>query len=384
MATSKGTVEISLANARKIMGTLPIMLGEDAVVFDLETTGIAKNRHEIVSIAAKSPANHQSMNTLIMPKRPQQLLKKDSGGKCAYDINGIHPDDLVGSPTFEQAYLQIREALENKHWVCWNADFDVAFLDEICDRRNVERIPRIGEWCAMNILSPLAGLRGQRRGRIEKVEISDEVDDRFRRQKLSALAKRLGIDARQAHDAAADVNMTIEIMKWASENLNRLPAPRKPAAGVSREAKPTAAKKDRDLMKVTLIYSRQGKNGQYWILQPDHNADGEAFLFHNQLGQKRFAKCQSFMSWLESMPTGCISLPPADVLIKTRVNAQGYTRVASLQCEADIPKVKWRVNVKRKWKLIFRGWQVGKEWMRDLSEACSLALQKDGYAYGKE
>ena len=381
MTQAKGTVEISLSNARKIVEALPILLHQDARVFDIETTGIEKSRNEIVSFAAKSSANQESMQTLIMPKRPQNLLKKDSGGKCAYDINGIHPDDLVGSPKFEEAYPLIRQMMENKYWICWNADFDVGFLDAICDRRRVERIPRLGVWCAMEILSPLAGLRGQRRGEIETVAIRDGVDDRFRKQKLSNLAKRMGIDTRNAHDAIADVEMTIQILQWASDNLKSLPAPSNKRVSLRVKTEPAHTE---EMAEITLIYSRQGKNGQYWVLQPDHDAYGEAFLFENQFGQKRFSECGSFFSWLKTMPIGCISLPPAQVLLETKVNSQGYTRVASLRCEEDIPKANWRVNVRRKRRLFSRGWQVRSEWKRDLSDALSLALELDGYAYCKE
>ena len=238
MAPTKGTVEISRNNARKIIEALPIMLSSGSVVFDIETTGINKNWEEIVSIAVKSPDGQVEMQTLIMPKRPKRLLQKGENGKCAYDINGIHPDDLIGSPTFEEAYPQIREALEGKHWVCWNAEFDVEFLDEICARRNADSIPRAGVLCAMKLLSPLAGLRGQRRGQIERVLVKDGADDKVRWQQLSRLARRMGIDTRQAHDAAADVTMTIEAIKWASENLKSLPAPRQKAAAASRKVKP--------------------------------------------------------------------------------------------------------------------------------------------------
>lgn len=242
MAPTKGTVEISRNNARRIIEALPVMLSSGSVVFDIETTGINKKWEEIVSIAVKSPADQVEMQTLIMPKRPKRLLQKGKDGKCAYDINGIHPDDLIGSPTFEEAYPQIREALQGKRWVCWNAAFDVGFLDEICARRNVENIPRAGVFCAMKLLSPLAGLRGQRRGKIERVRVVDRADDRARWQQLSRLAGRMGIDARNAHDAAADVAMTIEVIKWASENLTSLPAPSNRAASASRKAAPVIYK----------------------------------------------------------------------------------------------------------------------------------------------
>ncbi len=381
MSVTKGTVEISRENARKIITDLPALLSANAVVFDVETTGIQKRWDEIVSFAAKSPTDAVGTSTFIMPKRPQRLLKQDENGKSAYDINGIHPDDLVGCPTFEDVYPQIRQVLEGKIWVCWNAEFDVEFLDTICDRRGLERIPRAGVSCAMQLLSPLAGLRGQRRGRIENVRVSDTADDRYRWQKLSSLAKRMSIDTKKAHDAIADVDITIAVMKWASENLKSLAPSRKSATIASRKTK---LARIQEMAEITLIYSRAGKNGQYWVLQPDHDVDGEAFLFTNQLEQKRFANCKSFIAWLKSMPTGCISLPPAKVLIETTVNSQGYIHVASLQCEADISEAKRRVNVRRKRRLFSRGWQVGREWTRDLSEAIALALEQDGYAYTKD
>ena len=373
MPVAKGTVEISRENARKIIAELPALLGPNAVVFDIETTGLNSRWHEIVSFAAKSPTDAVGTSTFIMPKRPKDLLKANEGGKSAYDINGIHPDDLVGSPTFQEAYPIIRQALQGKHWVCWNAEFDVKFLDDVCDKRGLERIPRAGVTCAMKLLSPLAGLRGQRRGQIVSVQVSETADDRFRWQKLSSLAKRMGIDTRKAHDANADVDITISVMKWASEILKSLPQPRK--------SKPVRAQ---EMAEITFIYSREGKNGQYWVLQPDHDVEGEAFLFENQLGQKRFAKCESFIAWLKSMPTGCISLPPANVLIQTKFNSQGYIRVASLQCEADVPQANWRVNVRRKRSLFSQGWQAGRKWTNDLNEAVAFALEQDGYAYIRE
>ena len=373
MAIAKGTVEISRNNADDIVSELPALLSSNAVVFDIETTGLNPKWHEIVSFAAKSSDGAIDMNTFIMPKRPKDLLKEGKDGQSAYDINGIHPDDLLGSPTFQEAYPKIRQALEGKHWVCWNADFDAKFLDIVCDKRGIQRIPRERVSCAMKLLSPLAGLRGQRRGRIERVVIREGADDRYRRQKLSRLAKRLGIDSSQAHNAVADVDMTIKIMQWASESLQSLP-----------ESSRKKLVRTQEMSTITLIYSREGKAGKYWILQPGYDVDNEAFLFENQLGQKRFAKCKSFIQWLESMPKGSISLPPATVYIETKVNSQGHIRVKSLQCEANISGKKWRVNVRRKRRLFNRGWQVGREWTRNLGEAISLALEQDGYVYSKD
>ena len=180
MGMTKGTVGVSPSNARKMIDALPVMLSDDAVVFDLETTGLSSRWDEIVSFAVKSPTRPVELNSLIMPKRPKQLLKVGKNGTCAYDVSGIHPDHLIGSPTFEELYPRLRAVLEGKHWVCWNAEFDVEFLDSICDRRKVEPIPRASVLCAMQLLSPLAGLREQRRGRVHNIVLSDTADERIR------------------------------------------------------------------------------------------------------------------------------------------------------------------------------------------------------------
>lgn len=221
------TMNISSANAQEIIDAFPMMLGENAVVFDLETTGLnerstsGKLWHEIVQFAAKSLDGSVDINMYIKPKRPNALLKKDKNGESAYDVNGIHPDDLINAPTFREAYPQIRQALEGKYWVCWNADFDVKFLDGVCDKRGLDRICRLGTICAMKLLSPLAGKKGTRRGKISQIQVQDgpvdhEKDAGLKAQKLSILAGRMGIDTRgKAHEAGNDVDMTIAIMNWA-------------------------------------------------------------------------------------------------------------------------------------------------------------------------
>ena len=134
---------------------------------------------------------------------------------------------------------------------------------------------------------------------------------------------------------------------------------------------------------LTLIYSRQGRRGQYWLLQPDNDMYGEAFLFENQFDQKRFAGLAAFFDWLRSMPIGCIVKPPAGISMTTRVNSRGYTRVARLKCENKLPKIRFRPNIRKKQRgCIFRktGWQVKRDWYIDLEDAVQRALQLDSYA----
>ena len=138
--------------------TLNALAAEDTIVFDTETTGTDKELDEAVSIAVQSFAapngTEVEYHTLIKPRFPEKLLQRNADMKCAYDI---HPDDLVGQPTFPVVHATLWEIMEGKNWVCWNTDFDVALLDSLCIRHRLPLIPRGRVVCAMKLLSPLAG-----------------------------------------------------------------------------------------------------------------------------------------------------------------------------------------------------------------------------------
>ena len=93
--------------------------------------------------------------------------------KCAYDIYGIHPDDLVGQPSFPIVHGQLWEIMREKNWVCWDADSDVRLLESLFIRYRLPLVPRDRVVCAMKQEFP------------------------------------------NAHDAAADVKATISVTRWA-------------------------------------------------------------------------------------------------------------------------------------------------------------------------
>ena len=102
--------------------------------------------------------------------------------------------------------------MRGRNWVCWNADFDVALLDSLCLRHRLPLIPRNRVVCAMKLLSPLAGKW-------------DEGSSAYRWAALEEMAKAIMIPFPDAHDAAADVKMTIQVMRWAhTQAQKRAPA----------------------------------------------------------------------------------------------------------------------------------------------------------------
>ena len=194
--------------------TLYRLSAEETIVFDTETTGKDKELDEAVSIAVQSYAATESApvayHALIAPRFPEKLLELNADQQSAYDIHGIHPNDLVGKPSFPDIHGTLWQIMQGKNWVCWNADFDVTLLDSLCLRHHLPLIPRNRVVCAMKLLSPLADKWDEGRGA-------------YRWAKLEEMASALQLEFPDAHDAAADVSMTIAVMQWAySQAQNRM------------------------------------------------------------------------------------------------------------------------------------------------------------------
>ncbi|MDE2775932.1 MAG: exonuclease domain-containing protein [Chloroflexota bacterium] len=181
--------------------TLSELFKEPFVVFDVETTGLDPYFDEIVSFSAvlydpSTGSISSKMDTLIAPRFPEKLLMKQ-GAKSAYDINGIHPNDLVGKPSFENVFEEIAKFLEDRVWVCWNIDFDSEFIDASCEQRGYEYIQAEGAVCAMRLVTG-----GQR-------------------AKLTTIAESADISIEGAHNSLNDVIMTLEVLKLAHAGVIR-------------------------------------------------------------------------------------------------------------------------------------------------------------------
>ena len=185
---------------------------EDTIVFDTETTGTEENLDEAVSIVVRSYASTSGApvkyHSLLAPRFPEKLLERNAKGECAYDIHGIHPTDLAGQPPFPVVHQALWEIMWEKNWVCWNTDFDVALLDNLSLRHGLPLIPRKRVVCAMRLLSPLASKW-------------DAGRSAYRKATLAEMASVMGSAFPDAHDAAADVKMTIAVMRWAYSEAHK-------------------------------------------------------------------------------------------------------------------------------------------------------------------
>lgn len=110
---------------------------DGVVILDTETTD---KKGEIIEIAIIDLEGNTILNQRIKPQG------KVSEG--AYYVHGISDEMLEKCPTFDQVYPQIKEAIEQKIVVIYNADFDRARLSGDCKRYDLEPI-KFGFDCAM-------------------------------------------------------------------------------------------------------------------------------------------------------------------------------------------------------------------------------------------
>ena len=104
------------------------------VVFDLETSGLDPERHEIIEIAAirvnRDATNHETFQTLVKPKKkvPKRIVELTGITQEALNTNGT---DLI------DALCQFREFAGDLRLVSFNADFDMAFLRNAGERHGI-------------------------------------------------------------------------------------------------------------------------------------------------------------------------------------------------------------------------------------------------------
>lgn len=120
---SRGKPQASLAH-----------LPEQFVVFDLETTGLDPQKHEIIEFGAirvnRDSINHDTFQSLVKPSR--KVPKKIT------ELTGINQAmlDAEGEP-IESALREFLSFVGDLHLVSFNADFDMAFLQNTAAKHSI-------------------------------------------------------------------------------------------------------------------------------------------------------------------------------------------------------------------------------------------------------
>lgn len=155
-------------------------------VVDVETTGLSARKDRVVQVAVTqlSPTGElqRSWSSLVDPQR-------DPG---PVHVHGLDAARLSGAPRYAQVAPTVAELVEGRILVAHNADFDWAFL-RAEQRRAAARFPV--------------------RTRLCTVDLSRKLRLPVRDMRLSTLAAYWGVEQVNAHDAADDTRVLVEVLR---------------------------------------------------------------------------------------------------------------------------------------------------------------------------
>lgn len=156
------------------------------LVIDLETTGLSDDpKVEICEVAILNHEGQILLQSLVKPVRPIPM--------AASRVHGISAIMVKDAPPFKQVYPEITTLLNGQKVVAYNAPFEEAIFDVVCQREKLDP-PAPAEWiCAMRTVS--AYFRVQR----------------F--MKLSVACSQLGVKTSGSHRAVGDCQSTLAVMK---------------------------------------------------------------------------------------------------------------------------------------------------------------------------
>ena len=109
-------------------------LPEQFVVFDLETTGLNPDTHEIIEIGAirvnRDSTNHDTFQALVKPTRkvPKKITELTGINQAMLDSDG---------DSIESALREFMSFVGPLHLVSFNADFDMAFLKNAASKHSI-------------------------------------------------------------------------------------------------------------------------------------------------------------------------------------------------------------------------------------------------------
>lgn len=97
---------------------------KDYVVFDLETTGLEYNKHEIIEIGAVKISNGKIIETFTTLIKPKRSITQET-----IIVNGITNEMVKNSPSIEEVLPDFYKFCENCILVAHNMIFDFGFIN---------------------------------------------------------------------------------------------------------------------------------------------------------------------------------------------------------------------------------------------------------------
>jgi len=172
------------------------VLPERFVVFDLETTGLKSDIHEIIEIGAirvnRDSDNHDTFQTLIFPQKriPRKIT----------EITGISQDMVEkDGRSLEDALLRFIDFVGDDSLVSYNAEFDMAFIRKATNQIKPGALKNNRVSCAL--------------------KLSRRAWPGRKSYRLVDLAKDGGLSDKDTHRALGDCNRTMIVYTVAASIL---------------------------------------------------------------------------------------------------------------------------------------------------------------------
>jgi len=172
----------------------------DAYIFvDLETGGLNPDKHTILQIAAViTDLDLKIQDSFITYVKPHPKLETT---KDALAINQIKLADLESAPDEPSVARALHQFAhiggKRARFAGYNCKFDLTFLNNLWQRHDIFEPPYLVPWLDVYDLA--------------KTKFT--YDAGLPNFKLVTVAAQLGIDTSGAHNAGADITMTIEVAR---------------------------------------------------------------------------------------------------------------------------------------------------------------------------
>ncbi len=155
------------------------------VVFDIETTGLSKEKETITEIGAVKVEQGQIVDRFSTFVNPQRPISKE-----ITDLTGITDDMVENAPTIAEVLPQFLAFCKDTVLVAHNANFDMGFIRVAAERASMEELEHTV---------------------VDTLELSRALLPDLTKHKLNIVCERLGVVLDGHHRAVNDAEATAEI-----------------------------------------------------------------------------------------------------------------------------------------------------------------------------
>lgn len=169
------------------------MWADRYLAWDTETTGLGTSARiiELGCVLYEQGAAVSEWSTRL---NPPGVDWSDPRVLEALSVNGLTPEDLEGSPTFEEAYDDIRQVMRQSDvWVAHNSDFDARMLRQ--------ELGHLGDYALSNLPRWMLCTR----------YLATEFV-RLRNYKLETVAQHWAVTQPSAHRAVVDARTCGDVL----------------------------------------------------------------------------------------------------------------------------------------------------------------------------